>query len=107
MIRALLGDVRRHLARGYYRLRSEDHPTTVCYELDYFVRQVRASALRDLHVLAESGTRRVSDLEFEGVVARVKRGVVGAERAVKHVPLDYPDPPDHVVVACSCGKEWS
>ncbi len=104
MICALLGDVRRHLARGYYRLRSEDHPTTVRYELDYFLRQVRASALRDLHVLAESGARRASDLEWEGVVVQARRGVVDA---VKHAPLDYPDPPDHVVVGCSCDKEWS
>jgi len=59
----------------------------VRFEAKYVARQARAAALQHLHVFVEN---RVTN-----------------ETRDDHAMHDYLDPPDHIVIACYCGKEFN
>jgi hypothetical protein len=75
----------------YYRLRyGED---SAKYTLGYMKGQFKATCYQHLHVFVESKVRH------------------GTRDGKEHKPFDYPDPDGynsyHMVISCTCGKEFS
>ncbi len=80
----MIGTLLRHTV---YRIRTGDE--LLRHELRYLFRQARATLYLQVHLLTEARVRPPT---------RDKK---------LHVECNYPDPPDHTVIACHCGKEWS